>query len=109
MTESPASEILKEMSTINEIKQRNVDVGQHFFDEDAMRLFDSQIHPDVFGDYFTTSESTPDTGLRRYTVRYIEWESGIVWTQGMFLGYETLKDAYHEAKHLSQVPLIDRK
>ena len=107
MTESPASEILKEMSTINELKQRNIDVGQHFFDEDAMRFFDSQIHPDVFGNYFVTSEALPDTGLRRYTVRYMDWESGIVWTQGMFLGYKTLRDAYDEAKRLSQVSSTD--
>ncbi len=95
------------MSTINELKQRNIDAGQHFFDEDAMSFFDSQIHPDVFGNYFVTSEALPDTGLRRYTVRYMEWESGIVWTQGMFLGYETLRDAYDEAKRLSQVSSTD--
>lgn len=107
MTESPVFEILESMRTIEEIKQRNIDVGQHFFDDDSMRFFDSQIHPDVFGDYFVTSESYPDTGLRRYTVRRMDWDSGIVWTVGIFLEHKTLRDAYEEAKRLSAVPFVD--
>lgn len=99
---SPVAVILVAMRTIQEIKQRNIEMGQHFFDANAMTFFDSQVHPDVFGDYFVTSEATPEPGLRRYSVRKISWSDGVVFTVGNFCAHKTLQSAYAEAKYFNQ-------
>jgi hypothetical protein len=90
------------MRTIQEIKQRNIEMGQHFFDANAMTFFDSQVHPDVFGDYFVTSEATPEPGLRRYSVRRISWSDGVIFTMGNFCAHKTLQSAYAEAELLGR-------
>lgn len=86
------------MRTIAEIIERNIEAGEHFFDEDAMRFCNSGIHPNVYGNHFVTSEVPPHSEKPYYTVRYIDWESGRVETYGKFLGFESLLDAELEAE-----------
>ena len=62
------------MRTIAEIIERNIEAGEHFFDEDAMRFCNSKIHPNVYGNHFVTSEVPPISDKPYYTVRYIDWE-----------------------------------
>lgn len=85
------------MPEISKIIERNKEVGHHFFDESSMRFFDSKVYDKVFGDYFVTSEQAP-AGLRRYSVRRIDWASGNITTVGEFQEYETLRDAYRAAE-----------
>lgn len=81
------------MPTIHEIKQRNKEAGQHFFDKSAMDFFDSRIYKTTHGFHFTTSERGP-SGVRRYSVRVIDWDSGAIETVGDFQQFSTLREAY---------------
>jgi hypothetical protein len=82
--------------TLQEIKKRSKQAGQHFFDADAMEFFDSRIYKTTHGNYFTTSERGP-SGVRRYSVRVIDWETGEIKTAGEFQQFATLKEAYEFA------------
>jgi hypothetical protein len=84
------------MTTIQEIKQRNRDAGQHFFDEASMRFFNSRISGQTFGNYFVTSEKGP-SGIRAYTVRFQD-DDGHIWTLGEFQEYDTLESALQAAR-----------
>jgi hypothetical protein len=81
------------MPTIQEIKKRNIEVGEHFFDAETIRFFDSRIYKTTHGFYFTTSERGP-SGVRRYSVRVIDWETGHIETVGNFQQFSTLREAY---------------
>lgn len=93
--------------TIQEIKQRNIEVGQHFFDEEAMRFFDSRIYKTTHGFHFTTSERGP-SGVRRYSVRVIDWTTGHIETVGNFQQFATLREAYKFAskQNLDSLPQV---
>jgi len=86
--------------TIDEIRQRNKEVGQHFFDDSTMKFFGSKIHHQTFGDRFVTSEVDVDTGLRRYTVRRIDWDSGVIHNISLFLEFDSLEEAVGKAQEL---------
>jgi len=88
------------MTTIIDIMKLHKDSGGHFFDEDTMDFFKSKCYPEVFGDYFITSEVSPD-GEMRYTVRQFHRESGSIDTVGSFFAYKNLSDAIAEARDLS--------
>lgn len=89
------------MRTIDDIKKRNREGGHHFFDTATMGFFSSRIYPKVFGnDYFVTSEQFP-TGLRRYSVRRMDWETGAIETVGQFQGFTSLSEAKREAQELA--------
>lgn len=79
--------------TINEIKKRNIEMGEHFFDAEAIHFFDSKIYKTTHGFHFTTSERGP-SGVRRYSVRVINWETGRIETSGKFQQFATLREAY---------------
>lgn len=81
------------MPTIQEIKKRNEEAGQHFFDASTMEFFDSRIYKSTYGFYFATSERGP-SGVRRYSVRLIDWETGKIETVGDFQQFRTLREAY---------------
>ena len=85
------------MNAISDIKKRNQEVGHHFFDPATMRFFDSKVYDKVFGDYFVTSEQAP-AGLRRYSVRKVNWVTGEVVTVGQFQEFESLREAYRAAE-----------
>ena len=90
------------MANITDIIERNKKAGHHFFDGITMAWFDSKIHPQVFGDYFVTSEDPHlPSSVRRYTVRQIDWNTGAVNTVGRFMEHSTLRGAYQHAERLS--------
>jgi hypothetical protein len=79
--------------TIKEIKNRNIEAGEHLFDEEAISFFNSKIYKTTHGLYFTTSERGP-SGVRCYSVRVIDWETGRIKTVGKFQQFLTLREAY---------------
>ena len=89
------------MPTITEIKQRNKEVGQHFFDEATMNFFESKVSNKTFGNYFVTSECGP-SGMRRYTVRIFDPNTGSVDTHGHFQVFDTLREAQSVALKASK-------
>ena len=106
-------------SDIDEIRQANRRIGQHWFDADSLHFFDSRIHnrPLIHGQYFISSEQyhVPPCGpsgvhgdnrdtrrgcaARLYTIR-IAHPNGQVETVNEFQGYSTYKDAEIEATKL---------
>ena len=71
-------------TSIEQIKSANRSAGKHFFDESAMRFFNSRISSELFGpegDIFITSEKfEPLYGKpepRYYTVRQIQDDGSI--------------------------------
>lgn len=89
------------MVTIDEIKRRNKEVGQHFFDDRTMEFFDSRISTKTFGNYFVTSECGP-SGMRRYTIRVFDPNNGTVDTFGNFQEFDTLREAQSVALRASK-------
>ena len=88
------------MASIDDIKKRHQEVGGHFFDDKTMRFFDSRISSKTFGNYFVTSECGP-SGLRRYTVRRIDWDNGNITTASHFNEYDTLSEAQQAARRMA--------
>ena len=81
------------MLTIKEIKNRNIEAGEHFFDAEAIKFFNSKVYKTTHGFHFTTSERGP-SGVRCYSVRVIDWETGRIKTVGKFQQFSTLREAY---------------
>ena len=81
------------VETMEDVKRRNVEAGQHFFDEETMRFFDSRIETELIGQFFVTSECGPND-IRAFTVRRPE-DNGSIATVGEFQGHATLFDAVH--------------
>jgi hypothetical protein len=76
-------------TSVDQIKRANKAIGNHFFDKDTLRFFDSKIEPRIYaGRYFITSEQFDDSGPRLYSVREAE-ESGRVKTQASRLKSKT--------------------
>lgn len=73
-------------TTIAEVKEKNREAGQHFFEKDTMRFFDSRIESKVYqGTYFVTSEQfhgLAGDGERLFTIREFDYETGKVDTAG---------------------------
>lgn len=88
------------MNTIMEIIQKHKDSGGHFFDKDTVRFFRSKCYPEVFGNYFITSEISPDEEMR-YTIRKFSDLDGSIDTVGQFFSYVNLSDAINDARSLS--------
>jgi hypothetical protein len=69
------------MKTIKHIKHLNQKAGLHFFSADTMRFFDSRIESEIIEDCFLiTSEKNFDGSRRLFTVREIDWDTGVVET-----------------------------
>lgn len=89
------------MTTMNDIRMANIRAGQHFFDSDTMRFFDSRVHPEVFegaGDVlFITSEqfhgSDGRSNPRKYTIRRFHPATGGVTSASEFQAFASLFDA----------------
>jgi hypothetical protein len=85
-------------NTITEIKQANRDAGQHFFDADTMRFFESRVLRGVIGGrFFVTSERFDMGTPRLFTVRVVD-AAGHVDTVGEFQGYGTAAQARSAAR-----------
>lgn len=92
-------------NTVNDIKQLAADTGNHFFDRDTMRFFNSRVLRRVyFGQFFVTSErdDTPGgawDGQRRYTLRCARYDDGelTIGTVGYFGDYATAAEAREAA------------
>lgn len=95
--------------SIEEIKRANRAFGQHFFDADTMRFFNSRVYADLYvrkgeeqGEdvtYFITSERNGD-GPRLYMVRYV-LDNGLVSSASEFQQCETLNKARKLARLLA--------
>ena len=107
LSEDLAYAILDNMRTIDDIIERNKRAGHHFFDGITMAFFDSKVHPQVFGDYFVTSENPHlPSSVRKYTVRRVNWDNGAVDTVGAFMAHSTLRGAYQHAEKLSVAEMV---
>lgn len=79
--------------TLEEFKRHNESIGNHWFSEDTMRFFDSRVETwDGNTGLFITSEVNP-SGVKAYSIRRADFETGRVSTVGVFHSYKTLKKA----------------
>ncbi len=80
--------------SILEIKEKNKQVGRHFFSLNTMRFFSSKVESEVIkGRYFITSEKTGfDTTDRAYTIREAR-ENGSIGQVGGFGAFNTIEEA----------------
>ena len=94
------------IENIGQIRHANAAAGQHFFEPGTMRFFASRVLPAVYdgpgGVYFVTSEKGPD-GVRRFTVREFQRDTGDVRTAGEFQAFGSRAAAQKEAKRLAKV------
>ena len=88
--------------TITGMKELNKEAGQHWFDKDTMRFFDSKIEAGPNKkDIFITSETIGTrTCQRGYSLRQFDRETGKVETIGEMNDYSTLKEAREARKQL---------
>jgi len=89
--------------TMDDIRRANYRAGYHFFDHDTLRFFRSRVGDTVYqgvgGIFFITSECNP-SGVRAYTVRQFNPDSGRIATMGPFHSF-TRTQAIATAKRLS--------
>lgn len=86
--------------SIDEVRRRH---KGHWFDADSMRFFRSRVadvaymSEDGSRAYFVSSEKfVPSQGpaeARRYTIRFMYWNTGEIDTRGEFQQYRTLRMA----------------
>lgn len=88
-------------SGLGELKKLSRRHGQHFFDDGAMRFFDSRVEA-VFGMWFVTSEqfhgSDGRSAERLFTVRRMDPMTGKVTSVSGFQGCKTLDEALQALK-----------
>lgn len=80
--------------TIAEIKAKNKQAGNYWFDFKTMRFFASKVESGVIkGRFFITSEKTSFTSHdRTYTIRKAK-DNGEIDTIGIFGGFKTKQEA----------------
>jgi hypothetical protein len=75
-------------STIQEIRDANIKIGNNWFSPDTIRFFKSKIESNVLhGRYFISSEKAPGCG-RKFTIR-IAADDGSIGTVGEFQQFKT--------------------
>ena len=93
---------------INRVKERTRVAGNHFFDADTMRFFNSYtakwayLTRDAKLSYFVTSERYSYQEPRMYTVRVQDTTTGEIDTIGDFNTIPTSKQAHALAKRLAK-------
>ena len=96
---------MKQFKTMQEVKQANKQIGNHFFDKKTMEFFNSKIESSLIEknekQYFITSEQFTGPGeyigKRLYTIREVK-PNGEIKTIGEFQGYNTKQEAKKELK-----------
>lgn len=84
-----------------EVKAANKAIGNHWFDADTMRFFDSRIESELInGRYFVSSEQFQDEYPRFYNVRSVE-DDGKINTVRDFEQFTDKQTAIDAAKGLS--------
>ena len=84
-------------NSITEIKKANKAAGGHFFDEGAIKFFNSKIYTTIYGDnVFITSEqfdpyNYPEIA-RKWSVRYID-ENGRICSPNDHATFTLMKEA----------------
>lgn len=102
------------ITSISELKLIAANRGNHFFDADALRFFNSRIHSRIYGGhYFVTSEKRDGVYLssgyvpgdpRAYSVREITWDGSHISFDAVgegFQGYATRDEAHRAARQLA--------
>jgi hypothetical protein len=88
---------IKTYKSLSEIKKANETLGHHFFNHDWLSAADPEIY---YGRYFITADWF-DLGTmqlpRKYTIRRADADGGIS-TVGLYMGYDSLKQAQEELK-----------
>lgn len=87
--------------SISKAIRANRKAGGHFFDDDTIRWFRSDIDDTVYEFFFVTSEQFDDDSPRRFTIRAINWDTGSIVTFGAFGQFEDLEDATEIANQLA--------
>lgn len=83
----------KVYESVAEIRRRNKDAGQHWFDPDSVRFFRSRVGRRVYGGkYFISSEQFDDSTPRRWTIRVAD-ENGRIHEVGQFQEYDSYRAA----------------
>ena len=83
--------------SVDDVERLADDTGNHFFDPETLRFFNSRIGHKLYGGrYFTTSEKGPD-GVRAYTVRRVT-DNALIETVGEFQAYPSAAAAHSAAK-----------
>lgn len=81
------------LADIDRIMAANRAAGHHFFDADALRFFNSTIHPRVYaGRYFITSEFYDEDHPEGFSLR-ASLDNGHVASIGEFQGFASLEEA----------------
>lgn len=91
--------------TLDDIKERNRRLGQHWFDPETMRFFSSRIQATIYpmpdgSALFVSSERGPDN-IRKYSVRVAK-PDGSIDTIGEFQQYRTGRAAHAAARRLAE-------
>lgn len=98
---APVAQVVE--GTIEDIRKGH---KGHFFDPSTMKFFKSRVHGTTYegpgGTHFVTSEQTPSwgggSGRRRFSVRRVDPETGMIRKAGEFLGYKTRAQAHSAAR-----------
>lgn len=93
------SPFYRKFNTVREMKKFSQKTDHHFFDDDAMRFFNSTIYTPIYHgkgeenwNYFVTSEYYEEGWPKLYSVRRM-LEDGDTETVGEFQQYESFEDA----------------
>lgn len=95
--------------SIEEIEEKNREIGHFFFTEDTKEFFNSRIETEVIdGKYFITSERHERQDQRRYTIRKAEEDGSIstISSKGevepvhAYQDFETLEEARESLEEL---------
>lgn len=85
--------------TMAEFIRLNKRRGQHWFDRDTIRFFQSRFGPLVKGRYFISSEKSP-YDVRKWSIRKVNWKTGQVDTISEFGGFKTESQAKRRLSEL---------
>lgn len=86
--------------TLDEFKEFNKSIGNHWFSDDTMSFFKSKIHDfDESSGMFITSEQGPDD-IRGFSIRKADFQTGRVSTVGKFMEYKNLLQARTKFKKI---------
>lgn len=90
--------------TVEQIRERMVAAGSHWWDRDSMRFFGTRVSGDTYeakgSVWFVTSEQPP-YGRRMYSVRRYDMAGNDIHTEGDFASYKSRSGALAAARRLA--------